>query len=172
MSHLGYETLPLACPNCIIYGLSLDCSLNRMRPYPRPVRQTLLDSDSPEVLASRELLSSLLADRELLLAAVLAGPTAWRNNCIKLFQGMRFTDDMIMSMFYYLDARKGPNPAYEYERCQEQRQEKENKVRAEAATLRELYALSRGKNREEEEAKIAKSMPAPESSRLPEIQKA
>lgn len=135
-------------------------------------QQIAIDEKAPEVVASRELLRSLLTNRELLLAAVLAGPTAWRNNCIRLFQGMRFTDDMIMSMYYYLDARKGPNPVYEYERCQEMREARENVDRAEAAALKELYALAHGKNHEEEEAKIARATPAPESVRLPEIQKA
>src|SRR5258708_5936639 len=144
-----------------------------MRKGPVKVQsQIAIADDAPEVLASRALLRSLLTNRELLLAAVLAGPRAWRNNCIKLFQGMRFTDDMIMSMYYYLDARKGTNPVYEYERCQEARQAKENQARAEVAMLKELSERAHGKNHEEEEAKIAHATAAPESVRLPEIQQA
>lgn len=118
------------------------------------------------------LLSTLLGNRELLLAAVLAGPRAWRNNCIQLFKGMRFTDDMIMSMFEYIKARSGPNPAYEYEMCQMKREQREAVEAAERAALQELFHLSRGKNREQEAAKIAQTMAAPEMSRLPEIVKA
>lgn len=144
-----------------------------MKRGPAGIRsQIAIAEDAPEVTASRQLLGGLLCDRELLLAAVLAGPRAWRNNCIQLFQGMRFTDDMIMSMYYYLDARKGPNPVYEYERCQEAREQREAVDRAEAAALKELYALAHGKNHEEEEAKIARVTPAPESVRLPEITQA
>ena len=66
----------------------------------------------------------------------------------------------------------GPNPEGEYEAAVLAREAREAAERAELATLDELAALAHGKNHEEEEAKIAKSMPAPEMSRLPEIQKA
>lgn len=132
----------------------------------------MIAEDAPEVRQTRLLLGTLLGNRELLLAAVLAGKTAWRNQCIRLFAGLRFTDDMIDSMWHYIDARKGPNPVYEYERLQEQREQREAAARAEAAMLRELYELSHGKNREEESAKIARASAAPELTRLPEIVKA
>lgn len=132
-------------------------------------QQQVLADDGDEVLASRALLTKLMGNRELLLAAVLAGPKAWRENCIKLFWGLRFTDDMIASLWNYIFVRRGPNPAYEYERLQEAREARENQERSELAALQELYALSHGKNREEEEAKRIQASPAPEMARLPEI---
>lgn len=137
----------------------------RERPFLLKPPPDLLE-DQPEVERCKAILKSLAGNRELLLEAVLDGPFNFRVKCQRLFRGLRVTDKMIALMWGYISFRKGPNPRYEYEMLVLKREAMEEQTRKEKRYLDELYALSHGKNHEEEEAKILKATPAPESARL------
>lgn len=117
----------------------------------------------------KAILTILCGSKELLLEAVLGGKRNFKLKVAGLTQGLPVSDAMMEAMWGYVWFRRGPNPEAEYEAAVLMREQREAEERAELATLDELAALAHGKNREEEEAKIARVAPAPESVRLPEI---
>lgn len=139
---------------------------------PTVFARTVLTDRDLEVQMSRDLLRGFLANRAYLLAAVLAGPSAWRTHCARLFRGTRLTDTEFDSMYRWLVQRAGRHPEQEFERVMARREAKANQEAAEAAYLKELDALAHGKNREEEEAKMLKRTAEASLERLPEIVRA
>lgn len=117
----------------------------------------------------KAILAKLCGNKELLLEAYLGGKFNFKLKVSGLTQGLPVSDEMMEAMWGYVAFRRGPNPEAEYEAAVLERETREATERAELATLDELAALAHGKNHEEEEAKIARIAPAPESVRLPEI---
>ena len=120
----------------------------------------------------KAILQSLCGNKELLLEAYLGGKHDFKRKIGRMTLGLPVSDEMMEGMWGYVAFRRGPNPEAEYEAAVLAREAGEAKERAELATLDELAALAHGKNHEDEEAKIARIAPAPESVRLPEITQA
>lgn len=106
-------------------------------------------------LAVRELLQTLLGNREMLLACLLSGKTAFQNECRQAFAGMLVTEDMLDHIWAFLQAKRGPgNIIEEYEWLLAQKEVQENAARAEAAALKELAEKAHGKDAEAERGKF------------------
>ena len=98
----------------------------------------------------RELLSTLLGNRELLLACVLSGKRAFCNECRQAFAGMAVGEIEIERIWAFIESKKGPTPEYDYEWLIAQREQQEAALKAEADALLELEQKAHGKDAQAE----------------------
>lgn len=125
------------------------------------VRRAAVQGRVDEALAAvKELLTTVCANREYLLAVLLAGKSAFLNECRRGFRGMAVDDGTFDAMWYYIRARRGPGGddrkvlEAEYEWLIAQREQRENALKAEAAALQELDEKAHGKDAQAEIGKF------------------